>query len=167
MTISNDTIEGLARRIALIEDDMALQRLIHSYLSLADGRHWKAWSETFTEDANFDLPNSFGLMRGRQEIYDVCVGKMDGTWKDTQHNIVNTNFCIDGDTATGTGHIIFAAIPAGGEPADVYLMGGRYRWKFSRTAEGWRISDAWEEFFWNNGAAPKVVFEKDSEEIVD
>lgn len=159
VTASTDTLESLSRRIALIEDDMALNRLIHSYLSLADSRQWVEWSETFTEDASFDLPNSFGLMRGRQEIYDTCVGKMEGTWKDTQHNIVNSNFQIDGDTATGTANIIFAAVPAGGEPSDVYLMGGRYRWKFARTAQGWRIADAWEEFFWNNGTPMKEVFE--------
>lgn len=146
-------------RLRHLEDKRALERLILDYLQRADARQWRAWLETFTPAANFDLPNSFGLMRGQQEIYDTCVGKMEGTWAETQHMIVNTDFDIDGDHATGTANICFAGVPAGGAPADVYTMGGRYRWRFVRTADGWKIDDAWEEFIWNNGAGPKAVFD--------
>lgn len=158
MQQSND----LERRIQKIEDNLALNKLINDYLTLADQRRWQEWSETFTEDAIFDLPNSFGIMRGRQEIYDICVGKMEGVWADTQHMIVNTDFDVAGDTAKGTANIIFTGLPTGASETEYYMMGGRYRWQFVRTASGWKIADAWEEFIWNNGTPLKSVFDSDT-----
>jgi ketosteroid isomerase-like protein len=151
--------EGLLSRLARVEDERSLSALTHRYLTLADSRQWVAWSETFTEDAVFDLPNSFGLMTGRQEIFDVCVGKMEGTWAETQHLIVNADFTVDGDQARGTANLIFTGVPPGASPTDVYMMGGRYLWRFRRTDGGWRISQAWEEFIWNNGTELEAVFE--------
>lgn len=154
-----DQLPKMEARLRLLEDERALQRLINDYLNLADQRRWTEWSDTFIEDAVFDLPNSFGLMKGRQEIYDVCVGKMEGVWDRTQHMIVNAHFDVEGDHAKGTANIIFAAVPAGAAITDYYMMGGQYRWKFVRTQAGWKIADAWEEFIWNNGTPFQTVFE--------
>ncbi len=147
------------QRMRRLEDRQALEKLIDDYLTRADRREWKEWAETFTEDANFDLPNSFGLMRGRQEIHDICVGKMDEAWARTQHMIVNADFDLDGDSATGSANIIFCGLPVGGARENPYMMGGIYRWKFTRTAQGWKICDAWEEFLWNNGTQESEIFD--------
>ena len=158
---SIDVANALEDRLRLQEDWQALARLIDDYLSLADARRWTEWSETFTEGANFDLPNAFGLMRGRKEIYDICVGKMEGAWEMTQHMIVNCDFDIHGDSATGSANIIFTGVPPGGDRAAPYTMGGIYRWKFARTPIGWKIDDAWEEFLWNNGTEESEIFDKE------
>jgi hypothetical protein len=152
----------LEQRLRLQEDRQALESLINDYLTLADSTRWVEWSETFTEDAQFDLPNAFGLMRGRQEIYDTCVGKMDTAWAITQHMIVNCDFDVEGDSATGSANIIFTGVPPGGARDKSYMMGGIYRWKFVRTAAGWKIADAWEEFLWNNGTEESEIFVKDA-----
>lgn len=159
--VQADMMRVAAERLCLLEDRQALDTLIHDYLSLADARKWLEWSETFTEGANFDLPNAFGMMRGRQEIFEICVGKMDGAWDMTQHMIVNTDFAIDGDVASGSANIIFTGVPVGAGRDTPYMMGGIYRWKFARTAAGWKICDAWEEFLWNNGTEESEIFDKE------
>lgn len=156
MTVFND--EAL---LSDLTDKSDLKQLITDYLNLADSRRWEEWVLCFTEDAVFDLPNSFGRMEGRKNIFDVCVGAMEGTWSNTQHMIVNMDFDVDGDCAKGTANIIFVGVPADGAPTQSYMMGGKYRWQFVRTDEGWKIADAWEEFLWNNGGGMEAVFDSE------
>ena len=72
---------SLASRLDQIEELAALEQLIHTYHWNADHFDWKAWAECFTEDATFNLPGTFGLMKGRQAIHDTCKGNMDSVYR--------------------------------------------------------------------------------------
>jgi len=153
---------AIIARLERLEAKADLHALVQRYVTTADARQWRDWVQCFTPDAQFDLPNSFGLMKGRDEIYDVCVGKMDHVWAHTQHNVVNRDFQVDGDTASGTANIFFSGLPVDADPTESYAMGGRYRWKLTRESGGqWAMADAWEEFIWNSGSAQEAVFAKD------
>lgn len=153
------TDNAIIARLERLEAKAGLDALVQRYATTADKRQWREWVRCFTPDARFDLPNAFGLMQGQDEIYEVCVGKMDHVWADTQHDIVNRDFQLDGDSAHGTANIFFAGLPKDSDPTQSYAMGGRYRWRFTRGEDGrWAMDDAWEEFIWNNGAAQQAVF---------
>jgi hypothetical protein len=116
----------------------------------------------FTEDAVFTIPGAFGILTGRKEIHDVSKAALAALYQTTQHYIVNLDFEIDGDSATGSGDLIYCALPDAGQPTGYYLTGGRYRWTFARTPAGWRIATASLNFLWNNGAGNGSVLAKTS-----
>lgn len=150
--------ESLESRLQRIEDDRALTKLINTYHKRADAFDWNGWAETFTEDAVFEFAGGFGRMCGRKDIHDKCKGAMDHVYNVMQHIMVNLDFEVTGDRATGTGNLIFVGIGDEHQPAAFYMAGGRYRWAFLRTQEGWKIADAFLEFIWNNGADEDAVF---------
>ena len=153
--MSND----LEKRIRLIEDELALKKLINTYHKRADAFDWVGWSETLTEDSLFEFVGGFGNMSGRRMIHDICKAQMDPVYDDFQHYMVNLDFEIDGsDTATGTGNIIFVAVEGGAKPTEIYMAGGRYNWKFVRTSDGWRIKQTLLQWVWNNGQDKAGVF---------
>jgi SnoaL-like domain len=144
-----------------LDDQLQLQKLMNTYGWRADKFDWKGWSQTFTEDAIFDLPNSFGLLKGRKQIHDVCKGNMDHIYKDMHHIMVNLDFEITGrNTADGRGNLIFVGVANTAVPTQYVQSGGRYNWKFKRTKAGWRIHRARLDFLWNNGGDKESVFDQ-------
>lgn len=155
--MSNATLE---QRIQLIEDELALKKLMNTYQRRADEFNWAEWAETFTEDSLFEFEGGFGRMEGKQFIHDTCKAAMDPIYDDFQHYMVNLDFEIDGsDIATGTGNIIFVALTDSSKPTEIYMAGGRYRWKFARTTDGWRIKHTMLQWVWNNGQDADGVFQ--------
>ncbi len=133
-------------------DHLELEKLINMYQWRADEFDWAGWSECFTEDAVFDMPNYQGLLTGRKQIHDVCKASMDLACKVMQHLIVNVDFELTGkDTATGRANLIFIGLPDPDQQTQSYQSGGRYHWKFRRTTDGWRICRGRLDFLWNNG----------------
>jgi SnoaL-like domain len=153
-------------RLQLLEDELALRKLINSYTKRGDGFDWKGWAELFTESAIFTVPGAFGTLRGRQEIHDISKSKLDGVFATTQHYIVNLDFDLNGDTAEGTGSLVYAAVPDNNKPSDFYMSGGRYKWSFTRTPAGWRIAKAHLDFLWNNSSGADSVFAADDSAAV-
>jgi hypothetical protein len=149
----------LEHRIRLIEDELAIKRLIDRYGRRADDFDWLGWSETLTEDSVFDFEGGFGLMRGRQQILEVCRDSMDPIYDDFIPYMLNILVDVDGsDIATGTGNIIFLALTDKDKPEQFLATGGRYRWEFRRTSIGWQIARTHLQFIWNNGADNDQVF---------
>ena len=147
-------------KIKYLDDQLQLRKLINTYHWRADHHDWEGWSQTFTEDAVFDLPNSFGLLNGRKEIHDVCKGNMAHIYKIMQHIMVNLDFEITGpDSATGHANLIFTALADPSKPTQFVQSGGRYNWEFKRTPAGWRIHRARLDFLWNNGGDKEAVFD--------
>ncbi|WP_143343250.1 nuclear transport factor 2 family protein, partial [Crossiella equi] len=56
------------------------------------------------------------------------------------HHILNTDFQVEGDTATGVGLMWFVGVGEGQETGGQYHLGGPYEWEYRREADGWRIS---------------------------
>lgn len=138
-----------------IADRLALEKLINVYHKAADAFDWRGWSETFTEDAVFEVRGGFGEMRGRAEIHDRPKAAMDAVYAHMQHIIVNADFEIEGDVAGGTANLVYIGVFDAGRPHEYYMAGGRYSWRFVRRPEGWRIARGLLEFLWNNGIDPR------------
>ena len=154
----------IEQRLAVLEDKQALAELINAYGKVADRFDWEGWAQgAFTEDSEFVFVGGFGVMRGRDEILKVCKDSMDPFYEVMQHILVNLDFEVDGDSASGTSNLVFTAVMKADEPTNYYMAGGRYQWRFARMPEGWRIAHTRLEFLWNNGADADSVFEQKTE----
>lgn len=155
------TDNSLEARIQRLEDLAALEKLMNRYHKTADAFDWEAWAESFTEDAEFQFAGDFGFptMVGKRQIHDTCKGLMDHVYQDMMHYMVNLDFDLTGpDSATGTGNIVFVALTDASKPDKFLMSGGRYRWEYRKTAQGWRIHRTVLHFLWNNGADEEAVF---------
>ena len=142
-----------------LTDQLALRHLINDYHWHADHFDWDAWADCFTEDAVFDFAGEFGVMRGRDQIRDICKSNMDHVYDEMQHVMVNLDFTPTGpDTAEGHGNLVFTAVPDRSRPDENFQSGGRYEWGFVRTPDGWRIRKAHLEFIWTRGDNVGDVF---------
>jgi uncharacterized protein (TIGR02246 family) len=142
--------EVLAARLKLVEDDLAVRRLVNRYLAVADKLDWRAWSELFAEDGTFVLPGTTEALTGRREIFEVIDKRLGGAFHATQHYITNLEVEVEGDSATAEGDLIFAAVTDGGDPSQYLLMGGRYFWSFVRSVDGWEVQRAGNSFVWSD-----------------
>ncbi len=140
-------------RIDRLEDHQLLGKLINTFHWRVDHFDRQGWAECVTEDAVFEMPDSFGRMAGRTEIRDTCRNGTVGLYKAVQHLIVNLDFELTGkDTANGRGNLLFTALPDPSNPAIHHQAGGRYQWEFRRTPCGWRISRARLDLIWSNNS---------------
>ena len=143
-----------------LQDYVLLQKLINNYHWCADHFDWVGWANSFTDDAVFELPGTFGTLRSRSTIHDVCKNNMDHVYATMQHVMVNLDFEVTApEAATGHGNLLFTAVPDAAKPHAYYQAGGRYVWKFRHTADGWRICHARLDFLWNNGGDQAAVFD--------
>lgn len=142
------SLETIESRLQRIEDERAIEKLVNTYAKRADAFDWAGWSETFTEDAIFDTAGMFKLMKGRQIIHDLFKGDMDDLYENMQHVIVNLDFDVAGDCASGTGNLIFAGTMDKDQLTRCHMAGGRFTWDFVRTKGGWRFSHTRLEVLW-------------------
>ena len=68
-----------------LQDQLLLAKLINNYHWRADNFDWAGWADSFTEDAEFEFAGGFGMMKGRQQIHDICKDNMDHVYDTMQH----------------------------------------------------------------------------------
>lgn len=97
-------LEGLARRVQLLEDQEAIRDLGNAYHALGCERDYKAMAELFAEDAVVDY-GQWGVCRGRAEIEKMIWAAIaDDDWVPyTKQFLQNFRYVVNPDGATGTG----------------------------------------------------------------
>lgn len=137
-------------RLRLLEDKDALATLMNDYQRLGDEDRYADWAQCWTEDAVFEMPNGFGNLHGRREIFEVCDRQMKA-FATQEHVIANMQFTVLGDEAAGAGVLVFIGVHDAARPDGNILTGGHYRWRFRRTVGGWKIAHARLIFIWQLG----------------
>lgn len=125
-------IEEMADRIE-IED------LLTRYATAVDTRDWDLYKTVFTSDAFIDYTSSGGI---RGTLDDVAKWMADALsmFSMSQHLVANRAIRIEGDTATSRSYFynpMATTRPDGSQ--ELMFVGGYYRDRLRRTAEGWRI----------------------------
>lgn len=159
MTSISDTqvdIDELTRRLRVLEDKEALRTLLTRGWRALDERDWDTWSACWADDAVFDF-GPWGATRGRAAIREAVVAAEEG-YAAMQHHILNMQFEVDGDRATGIGYMWFVAIADAGAPGQHLDLGGPYEWELVRTGEGWRVQVQKLSVAWSAGQDPLGSF---------
>ncbi|MFI2185447.1 nuclear transport factor 2 family protein [Streptomyces sioyaensis] len=134
---TDDTLT-LARRLQRLEDKESLRALmIHGWRAL-DRKDWRAWIECWAEDAVLEF-GPWDWIDGREAILAKVV-EAEAPYASMQHHILNMDFEVRGDRATGVGYMWFVAVAGHGRTASPYAMGGPYDWDFARDSSGWRLT---------------------------
>jgi hypothetical protein len=150
-------LDDLAARLQTLEDKQALASLLNRYIQAVDSFDWVGWGECWTADAVANLGSQHGLLEGRDAI--VAASRQGRAIYEArggmQHILINLEFELDGDTATGTGNLLYASsVDSAGAPPD-RAIGGKYRWRFMREAPGWQIARADLVRTWNFRREPE------------
>ena len=100
MTVS--TTESLESRVAVLEDERAILRLLHAYGHHLDYGLAEAWLDCFTEDGVFEVQRATppgGLYRGRDELRGFVSAHTHAPDKWHKHVVVDPIIRTDGDSA--------------------------------------------------------------------
>jgi uncharacterized protein (TIGR02246 family) len=155
MVDSAQIIKSLEARLRVLEDKDELTALLNRYCNIADAKDWDGYANTFAEDGVMTF-EGWGDTVGRAAISKAASAEQifDGL----QHSMTNMQFEVDGDKATGTSYLWFAATPDTKEPEMNYAFGGPYKFEFQRAERGWEITRMRLKKIWAQGKDTKKVF---------
>lgn len=130
-------VAALAARVARLEDELAIHRLLVAYGLAADRGDATDAAATFTPDGVYDV--DVGRMEGPAAVTAMLAGdRHQGMVGRCAHQIgpaVLTR--LDGDVAEAVGYSrVYLAEPDG---VRIYRVSVN-RWELRRTADGWRIA---------------------------
>jgi ketosteroid isomerase-like protein len=132
-----DRLAAVEARLGLVEDQLAVQRLINSWGPAVDTGNSEAAAALFAEDGI--LESDLSYLIGPAAVAAMVLGEghqaliADGS----AHVPATPVITIDGDTATATGYTrVYRHTPEGYE---VWRVSAN-RWEFRRTADGWRVT---------------------------
>jgi ketosteroid isomerase-like protein len=128
-------IEGTLRRIT---DRQAITDLIHRYCECFDRNDPQGVAALFTPDAIVDYNPDTPDIRGADLAATIAVGLRD-TFAATSHHVSNVMIDFDGPDEAHSLCYVDAWHRYRAEVPDGFLW-GRYRHRFLRTADGWRIT---------------------------
>ncbi len=137
-----------------LEDERAIVNATHRYAAAIDRRAWDELDEVFVADAYVDY-SFVPELRGTdavKEFVSATLKHLDST----QHMVANHQVAADGDGAKSRCYLHAQHTRRGVEGGANYVVGGIYRDRWTKAAEGWRIAERYLEILWIEGN-PAVV----------
>ncbi|KAJ2982868.1 hypothetical protein NUW58_g6355 [Xylaria curta] len=136
--MAEQTIADLQRRLQRLEDKDAIITLLNRYCKLADTHKWDEYASCFLEDGVVTFNHGQDIV-GRERI-TALIRTAENRFQGQQHSLTNIELSLDGDRATGTCYLWFAATLDTSKPHEYHGFGGPYEFSFRRTEAGWRIA---------------------------
>ncbi|MFN2543450.1 MAG: nuclear transport factor 2 family protein [Actinomycetota bacterium] len=129
-----------------LSDRARIHDLLTIYAAAVDARDWDRLRTVFSKDAVLDY-HVFGGPRGSVdeavEWLDASLSKVEMT----QHFITNVLIQSGSDTSAEVRSLVFNPL---GANERTFLLGGSYRDRVERTADGWRIAERVATFTWSD-----------------
>jgi hypothetical protein len=120
-------------------DRAEVQDLLVRYATALDSRDWALLTACFTGDGVTDYGDFGGVNEGPEAIVELCRSALGGL-DASQHMITNMVISIEGDTGSAVCYFQAQHVVRGTDGGENYLVGGTYRDRLTRTADGWRIA---------------------------
>jgi hypothetical protein len=144
----------MAEKLALIEAERDITRLVHDYAVLCDRAYEpEGLTALFTEDASWssrskDGSIDFGLHRGRREIHDFFASISGDLGPMTLHYLLTPRIDVAPDCQSASGHWYLLAIldrrpagaPQGSAERERIVLGGTYAHDYRKLDGRWLIS---------------------------
>jgi hypothetical protein len=138
-------------------DRLEIRELMNRYAMAVDGRDWTLYRQVFTPDASIDYSDTGG-MRADLETTVKWLDEVLAVFVGLQHNMTNHVVEIDGQQARAcTYYVAYHTLLDGQGGESLLTVGGFYRDRLTRTADGWRISERVELGEWMDGPYPEGV----------
>jgi hypothetical protein len=126
---------------AEVADHLAIQQAASELGLLVDARDWDSVRALFTDSVDVDYVS----LNGGQPQTTPAPQLIDG-WRQaldnldaTQHLIAGPDVTIDGDEAICAANVQATHVLANPRGGELWTVGGRYDFCFTRTPAGWRI----------------------------
>jgi hypothetical protein len=130
-------------------DDARLQQLIdekeiidvmNAYTTALDTRNWEMLAACMAPDGEADFGNlaGVGVLENPAALVDLCRRSLQDL-RATQHLQGNYVVKVDGDTAQASCYLQANHFQEGLPGGDTFVVWAKYRDRFVRTDEGWRI----------------------------
>lgn len=136
--MADQTLADLQRRLQKLEDKDAIVTLLNQYCQNVDNHRWDAYTDCFLENGVVEIENGDDVV-GRANI-GTQMSSLGNRFQALLHSLTNIDLVIDGDQATGSCYLWFAAIVNTSKPYEYHGFGGPYVFKFGRTDAGWKIA---------------------------
>jgi uncharacterized protein (TIGR02246 family) len=129
--------EALLRELS---DRRAIEGLVHAYCRHFDQNEPELVAALFTDDAVVDYGPEFPNIVGAEAIAETIAVGLEQTFAATSHHVSNIEVVFEGrDRAIG--HTYLYAWHRYRDSSPDGELWGRYRHRFERTSDGWRISE--------------------------
>jgi len=119
-------------------DRREIEDLIHAYCETFDRNDPEGVAALFTADATIDYNPDTPTLTGAELAAGVAVGLRE-LFAATSHHVSNIQIRFEGADEARALSYVYAWHRYHGDVPDGYLW-GRYRHRFLRTVEGWRIT---------------------------
>lgn len=136
--MADQVLADLQRRLKKLEDKDAIMTLLNRYCNHADNHQWDEYTSCFLENGIVKFKDWEDVV-GREKIAALISSALD-RFQGLQHSLTNVELRIDGDQATGTCYLWFAATMDTSKPHEYHGFGGPYEFSFSRRESGWKIA---------------------------
>ena len=139
-----------------LADRAAIGDVLDDYAEAVDARDWTSLAALFADEAILDYTASGGPRGGRDEVLAWIRSALPAVLL-TQHLLVNRRIRVHGDEATARTQLLNPLILGAGETPQLFLLGGHYDDRLTRTGHGWRIVERVHRVAWTAGPVPAQV----------
>lgn len=154
--MAEQMIADLQRRLQRLEDKEAITSLLHRYCKLADTHQWDEYASCYLEDGTVKF-NDWPDVVGRDKIA-ALISSAEDRFGGQQHSLSNIELSVDGDKASGSCYLWFAAALDTAKPHEYHGFGGPYELTFARTGSGWKIATLKLRKIWAQNPDTEGVF---------
>ena len=149
----------LERRIAVIEDNLAIQEVVYNYCFKQDQRDIEGFLNLMNEDVVLRF-RGWGLeVKGKEALKKYFLEEVFAGHEYNMHQITNLTIKVDGETAQCEAYLALRS-SADGEPQEA---GIRYMMQLRKEDKKWGLSEInCEVVTWKGSLAPqdKAVYER-------
>ncbi len=130
-------LDALEARLARVEDELAIHRLLATYGPLADAGLGPQAAALWVEDGAYD-PGGVARAEGRDALIDIYHGTNHQGFvrRGSMHMTAPARVTLDGDRAEAVGYSMLAL-----NSGDCFTLARASinHWTLARTSAGWRI----------------------------
>jgi uncharacterized protein (TIGR02246 family) len=138
-SVVEQRLAALEGRVALLEDELAIHRLIVRYGFAVDTGDAEATAALFTEDGVYDVDGTL-VMRGRQGVREMVRGRNhQALLPNCAHTIGPAVVRIDGDRAVATAYSRIYKRESAPDGIRLWRLSFN-RFELERRAGGWQIA---------------------------
>ncbi|MFC7446837.1 nuclear transport factor 2 family protein [Rhodococcus daqingensis] len=139
MTDTESLLTRLAARVQLLEDQLALMRIISAYGPAVDSGESATVAAMWTEDGVYDVDT--GCLRGHDEIEAMVQSRPHQTYihDGSGHLVGPPHIDVDGDTAVATCHSQLVLHDPQTRTYRVARITAN-RWEFARIDGQWKVT---------------------------